>query len=221
MRDAGRALVEVVGGRLSTGPARWPIHLEGTGFDPGALAAAAFASASRFLGKAPLSPSARESQLLRAAGLDWPIAHVGIDEAARMALLVKAADRAGEAELVSLVEDLYRRGENRERQSVLRSLPLLPRPERFLALAVDSCRTSVQPIFEAIACENPYPAAFFPEPSFNQMVLKALFIEVALERILGLQRRITPELRRMAKDYAGERAAAGRSIPKDIALLGS
>ncbi len=53
------------------------------------------------------------------------------------------------------------------------------------------------------------------------MVLKALFIEVALERILGLQRRITPELRRMAKDYAGERAAAGRSIPKDIALLGS
>ena len=220
MRDAGRALVEVVGGRLSTGPARWPIHLEGTGLDPGALAAA-FASASRFLGKAPLSPSARESQLLRAAGLDWPIAHVGIDEATRMALLVKAADRAGEAELVSLVEDLYRRGENRERQSVLRSLPLLPRPERFLALAVDSCRTSVQPIFEAIACENPYPAAFFPEPSFNQMVLKALFIEVALERILGLQRRITPELRRMAKDYPSERAAAGRSIPKDIALLGS
>ena len=138
-----------------------------------------------------------------------------------MALLVKAADRAGEAELVPLVEDLYRRGENRERQSVLRSLPLLPRPERFLALAVDSCRTSVQPIFEAIACENPYPAAFFPELNFNQMVLKALFIEVALERILGLERRITPELRRMAKDYASERAAAGRSVPRDIALLGN
>jgi|SRR5215470_2719966 len=220
MTDVGRALVAVVGGRLSTGPADWSAQLEAPGLDSGALAIA-FASASRFLGKAPLSPSARESALLRAAGLDWPIAHVGIDEAARMALLVKAAERAGEAELVPLVEDLYRRGENRERQSVLRALPLLPRPERFLALAVDSCRTSVQPIFEAIACENPYPAAFFPELNFNQMVLKALFIEVALERILGLKKRITPELRRMANDYASERAAAGRSIPKDIALLGS
>jgi len=220
MTDAGRALVAVVGGRLSAGAARWPFELEAPGPDSGALAAA-FASASRFLGKAPFSPSARESELLRAAGLDWPIAHVGIDEVARAALLVKAADRAGEVELVSLVEDLYRRGENRERQSVLRSLPLLPRPERFLALAVGACRTSVQPIFEAIACENPYPAAFFPELNFNQMVLKALFIEVALERILGLERRITPDLRRMAKDYASERAAAGRSIPRDIALLGN
>jgi hypothetical protein len=220
MTDAGRALVQLVGTRLSTGAARWPFQSERPGFDPAAIAAA-FASASRFLGKAPLATSGGESQLLRAAGLDWPIAQVGIDEAARMAVLIEEADHAGETDLVSLVEDLYRRGENRERQSVLRSLPLLPRPDLFVALAVDACRTSVQPIFEAIACENPYPAAFFPELNFNQMILKALFIEVALERVVGLRKRITPELRRMAQDHASERAAAGRSIPKDIALLRS
>lgn len=220
MMDAAHALVEVVAGRLSTVGGRWSLDFDCPRLDTGALAIA-FASASRFLGKAPLSPSSEEARKLRTAGLDWPIARISIDEAARMALLVKAVERVGEGEQVSLVEDLYRQGENRERQSVLRALPLLAGPERFLALAVESCRTSVQTIFEAIACENPYPAAYFPELNFNQMVLKALFIEVALDRIIGLQRRITPELQRMAKDYASERAAAGRSIPKDIVLLGT
>jgi hypothetical protein len=79
----------------------------------------------------------------------------------------------------------------------------------------------VQPVFEAIACENPFPALYFSEQSFNQMVLKAVFIEVAVERILGLTARITPELRRMAADYASERRAAGRSVPDDVGdLLG-
>jgi hypothetical protein len=71
-------------------------------------------------------------------------------------------------------------------------------------------------VFEAIACENPYPAAHFPELNFNQMVLKALFTGVALERVIGLDGRVTPELARMANDYASERRAAGRSVPADI-----
>jgi hypothetical protein len=68
-------------------------------------------------------------------------------------------------------------------------------------------------------CENPYPAAHFPEPAFNQLVLKAYFIGVPVLRILGLDRRKTPELRRMAADYASERRAAGRSVPADIDLV--
>ena len=80
----------------------------------------------------------------------------------------------------------------------MRALPLLPDAGRFLAIALDACRTSTQPIFEAVACENPYPGAHFPADAFNQMVLKAVFTEVALVRILGLERRITPDLVRMA-----------------------
>ena len=48
-----------------------------------------------------------------------------------------------------------------------------------------------------------------PEPNFNQMVLKALFTDVRLERIVGLDGRLTPELSRMAAAYASERRAAG------------
>ncbi|MGH7265485.1 MAG: EboA domain-containing protein, partial [Candidatus Rokuibacteriota bacterium] len=141
------------------------------------------------------------------------------DELTRGALLLRASEAVPAGELEGLVEDVYQRGDTRERQAVLMALALLPEPGRFLPLAVESCRTSIQPLFEAIACENPYPAAHFPEPSFNQMVLKALFVGVPLARIVGLRGRITGELRRMAADYASERRAAGRPVPSDIGAL--
>ena len=96
---------------------------------------------------------------------------------------------------------------------------MLPAPERFLGIAVDACRSHIQPLFEAIACENPYPARHFPELNFNQMVLKVLFTGVALERVLAFENRVTTELGRMAADYASERRAAGRSVPQDIGQL--
>ena len=71
-------------------------------------------------------------------------------------------------------------------------------------------------MFEALACENPYPAAHFPERNFNQMVLKALFNSIELSRIDGLSGRRNAELSRMARDYAAERRAAGRAVPADI-----
>jgi hypothetical protein len=74
------------------------------------------------------------------------------------------------------------------------------------------------PVFEALACENPYPSQYFPERNFNQVVLKAMFNSIALERIVGLKSRLNPELSRMARDYAAERTAAGRSVPADLCL---
>lgn len=90
---------------------------------------------------------------------------------------------------------------------------------RWLPLAIGATRTHVVPIFEAIACENPFPAAHFPDPSFHQMVLKAVFLGIRLLRIEGLRSRRTPELARMARDYAEERRAAGRTLPEDFDLL--
>ena len=39
-----------------------------------------------------------------------------------------------------------------------------------------------------------------------------------IERIVGLTSRLNPELSRMARDYAAERRAAGRSVPADLPL---
>jgi hypothetical protein len=141
------------------------------------------------------------------------------DEAARLAILLTAAARLGSDAVHGFVRSCYRGGDSRERVAVLRGLLLLPNPEGFLPIAQDACRTHVLPLFEAIACENPYPARCFSDDAFNQLALKAVFVGLALARIDGLDGRRSPELARMARAFASERVAAGRPIPTDLHLL--
>ena len=119
---------------------------------------------------------------------------------------------------VRAATDCYDHGDSAEQQSWLKSTALLPEPEQLLPIVIDACRTNILPLFEAVACENPFPARYFPERNFNQMVLKALFNKVALSRIAGLAGRRNADLTRMAADYASERRAAGRTVPSDIGL---
>jgi hypothetical protein len=177
----------------------------------------AFASAGRRLGKAPIALTDGEGAL--ATDLAMLVSDRGADEVGRLALLLAAAEMANSTAQESLVKDLFLRGAEREKMAVLRALPLLPDPARFVAIGIEACRTSLQPVYEAIVCENPYPAEFFPAAAFHQMVLKALFIEVPVARIVGLERRVDDELVRMADDYGDERRAAGRTIPEDIDQL--
>lgn len=161
-----------------------------------------FAAAGRLFGTAPLE------------GADgW-----AADDVARALLLSLRVRRANGSGL-AVVEERFRCGDNRERQAVLRALPHLPDPARFLRVATHACRTNVTTVFEAIACDNTYPADFFPDGAFNQMVLKALFVGLPVGRIAGLTRRHTPELARMAAGYASERRAAGRVVPGDVTIL--
>jgi hypothetical protein len=178
---------------------------------------ALFAGAGRRLRADELELSAEEQRQLLEIGIAAPRPW-GLDGLARAALLGEFLTASSPERHVALVRELYLKGDEREQAAVLRSLALLPDPGRFLEIGIDGCRTNVRDAFEAIACENPYPAAHFPEPSFNQLVLKAYFVGVPVSRIIGLERRKTPELRRMAADYASERRAAGRTVPADIDL---
>lgn len=177
----------------------------------------AFTAAPRRLGRRPLLLTASEQAAVAAVDPEVSLALWTVADAGRAWLLLQAHAAAGrEPESTALVAAAYEEGDSGEQQSWLRALPFLPAPERFLALAIDTCRTNILPQFEAIACENPYPARCFPELNFNQMVLKALFNSIALERIVGLDRRLNAELSRMASDYVQERRAAGRTVPADI-----
>jgi hypothetical protein len=177
-----------------------------------------FVTATRKLGSAAVHLTAEENTELKGLGIIWLLCGT-LDELGRIWMLISAATHVPDDTFETLVLNCYEQGDVRERRAVLRALPLLPKGERFVAIAIDACRSSIQPMFEAVACENPYPAAHFPEPSFNQMVLKALFTGVALNRVIGLDARVTPDLTRMAKDYASERRAAGRSVPADLERL--
>jgi hypothetical protein len=180
--------------------------------------AAAFAGAGRRLGTALAAQDGAAADAARAAGFALGPT-TGADECGRGALLVAAVAALPADHHAALVSDLVRRGEVRERQAVLRTLAALPEPARFVATAIDACRTNAQSVFAAIACDNPYPAAHFPEPAFHQLVIKAVFIGAPARRILGLPARLTAELVRMVEAYASERRAAGRPIPDDAAWL--
>lgn len=175
------------------------------------------AGLGRRLGSESIRLSPAERSALAGAGLrapeGWPASQLG-----RVLMQITLCDRMPADDHVPLVARLLQRGDSAERAAALQGLCSLPDPQRFLALAVDACRSHVADVFEAIACENPYPARYFSDAQFNQMVLKAFFTEVKVARILGLGERRTPTLRRMAEDYANERRAAGRSVPADLHL---
>jgi hypothetical protein len=137
-------------------------------------------------------------------------------ERCRIALIVAAADAAPDDERPFLLAECFRTGDNAEKCAVLRALPFLPQPQSLVEVGVQGCRTNARDVFEAICTRNRYPAEWFPEPSFNQMVLKAYFMGVPVSGIVGLERRLNAELARMAADYAAERRAAGRAVPPDI-----
>jgi hypothetical protein len=176
-----------------------------------------FTAAARLVGRAAMVLDAAEVMALASSGIDW-LPAATLDELLRVTLLVAAGDACPEG-LAELVGECFQRGDNRERRAVLRALPLLAPAPALVTLAIEACRSNVVPVFEAIACDNPFPAAHFPELHFNQLVLKAVFVGLPLERVRGLHRRRNHELARMGADYAAERAAAGRSIPNDLALL--
>jgi hypothetical protein len=178
----------------------------------------AYASASRHAGRAELKLADEELARVHALDPDLSLSHWTIDDAARAALLLAAA-KGSPLHFHDIAIACYEDGDVRTQQSWLRSLSILPQPERFLSIAIDAARTATVQLFEALACENPYPARYFPDRSFNQLVMKAIADGVALSRIAGLSNRVNADLVRMAGDYAAERKAAGRSAPPDIALV--
>lgn len=189
-----------------------------SGIPPGRLARA-YTAVPRRTGGAPLALSEAERAAVAAVAPALSMARWSVDDAVRAALVLAAVDGVREADRgFALAIACYENGDAREQQSWLRAIALLPDPARFLPAAIDACRTSIVPLFESIACDNPYPARHFPERNFNQMVLKALFNSIAIERISGLASRFNEELSRMADDYVSEREAAGRTVPVDIWL---
>ena len=179
---------------------------------------AAFAAAGRRLGESQVRLTDAEREALAVDNLalpeGWRLCDLG-----RSLLLMKASQATPLDQQPQWVDQHYKKGDNREKEAVLKTLAMLPEPERFLSTAVEACRSHVQSVFEAIACENAYPSRYFPDPAFNQLVLKAFFTGVRVERIVGLPGRRTFELSRMAHDYASERRAAGRAVPLDLNLV--
>jgi hypothetical protein len=219
-----RALEEWFALRLAPETRTWYVEAiarvrkEGT---TGAGFEAAWSGAGRRLGRGSAVASEAEETALRASGAPFtPTAIWAHDELGRALLLLAVAELEGRAPaFVAAVGELFRKGEMREQHAVLRVLPYLPNPDQYADIAADAVRSNVVSVIEAIACENSYPAEHMSELAFNQLVMKALFNQISLARVMGLGRRNNDELRRMVAAYASERRAAGRPVPADVDLI--
>jgi hypothetical protein len=168
----------------------------------------------RRLGKADLALEAADLEAANAARPGWNPADWSIDQAARILLLLEGGGK-GEA-FAGRLKKLMATSDIAETITFLRGLPLYPDPTLHLARAREGARSSMRPVFEAVAHNNPYPVEQFDQNAWNHMVLKALFVDSTLHPIQGLEERANAELAAMLRDYAHERWAAGRPVTPEL-----
>jgi hypothetical protein len=133
------------------------------------------------------------------------------DQAART-LLVLALPSQDATRWLATLDRCFHAGTVEELVALYQALPLMPHPQLLAARAAEGIRSSIAPVFAAVALDNPYPAAHLGEAAWNQMVLKAFFTAVDVDRIIGLRNRLNPDLGRMLAGYARERRAASRTL---------
>lgn len=131
-------------------------------------------------------------------------------EVSRIFILSSALE-AGD-EFLQPVQQLIQVADKTELETFLKYLVLLPEPENFKFAAVEALRTNIATVFNAISQYNPYPSQYFTTAEWNQMYLKAAFMQQDLKKIPEVEKMANKDLARIISDYAHERWAASRDV---------
>ncbi|MCW5517455.1 EboA domain-containing protein [Muriicola sp. Z0-33] len=129
----------------------------------------------------------------------------------RIYLLVKVLEEDADYFLPKVAR-LIQLADTGELETFLKFLILLPHAEEYKNVAVEALRTNIATVFDAIALNNPYPTKYFNDQQWNQMYLKAAFMQRNLNEIMDVEKRANKDLTRIISDYAHERWAASRDI---------
>lgn len=137
------------------------------------------------------------------------LAVLTLPELIRGVLLMGAAHRLPEADLAGLIESRWSKGSVEERIALLRWLAHLPAPERWLSFALECAERGEDREFEALACENPYPAQHFPMSSLTALLQRVMAMALSLRRVEGLSLRL-------ALEQGGCAAGPGANVTADL-----
>ncbi|MBU7583840.1 MAG: EboA family metabolite traffic protein [Nostoc sp. TH1S01] len=175
----------------------------------------AFSKVPRYTGKHPLNLTSLDLNNASVICSGFSPNHWSVDQAARTLLVLTLAQANLENYLYPL-EQVFTAADVGELVALYQALPLLPEPEKLQKRAAEGIRSNMTAVFNAVALRNPYPAKYFDNLAWNQMVLKALFVGSPLHLIQSLDVRANYELARMLIDYAHERQSANRSVSAEI-----
>ena len=174
----------------------------------------AFSQASRYFKKTPLNLSLGQKQAASALIPGFDPSHWDLLQTARTSLLLHFPQE--KTSWFKAINQLFETADMHEHQALFAALPLLPFQEDLIPRAIDGLRTNISSVFDSIALNNPFPAQYFPEANWNQMVLKAVFMQRPLFRIDRFEDRRNLSLATIASDFAHERWAAGRPVMAEI-----
>lgn len=145
----------------------------------------------------------------------WNPSQWTVDQGARTLLILSMPfeDKLG---YLAHLTKVFNAADVGELVTLYQALPLLPYSEAHSWRASEGIRSNMKAVFCAVAHRNPYPSEELDENTWNQMVLKSLFIGAELHPIIGLDKRCNPALAQMLIDYAHERWAAKRAVSPEL-----
>ena len=168
----------------------------------------AFVATPRFIEKRII-----QSKTTNINGLQ--VQHWTLDRLVRVYFLL-LIEQHSPASKSSQIETLFDTAEINESIALFSALPLFSQPENWMHRATEAVRSNIGDVFNSFAFANPYPAAYFTESAWNQLVLKCIFNDKPIHLIQGIDERANQDLANMLSDFAHERWAAGRSVPAQV-----
>ena len=163
----------------------------------------------RFTGKQPLALNTIEKQKMEKLRDGLDLNHWTVDQVGRNLILLYIPFDDLEF-YKNTLKNLFETAGVDELVALYAGLPLSPLGEALNDRASEGIRTNMTAVFDAMALNNPSPRDYFNDVAWNQMVLKAFFMERPVYRISGIEDRHNEKLAGMISDYAHERWAAGR-----------
>lgn len=138
-----------------------------------------------------------------------------LDRVVRIYLLLLLEEK-DELKFENEMNLLFETAEINESIALYSSLFFLKQPERWILKATDAVRSNVGDVFDVIAFDTPFASKYFSELAWNQLVLKCIFNDKPINKIIGLTKRTNSKLAETLSDFAHERWAAGRTVPAQV-----
>ena len=103
-----------------------------------------------------------------------------------------------------------------ETLALYKGLNIFPYSEDLRKSAEEGLRSNMKEVFDCVALDSLFPSQHFAEDAWNQMILKALFVDSPIYKIKNFDSRKNENLSLMVIDYALERIAASRTINPEL-----